>query len=854
MAATFIGPPGRIRDNGQQGSKPIARAPRLRHRTTNPTPPPQGSLGGNDDEAPAHEVVPTREVLVRSVAPSEVKYLRQVRGRHRAALTRLSRRADTLMADGATRVQLQNVCEDIDNAFEALEETNERLERCLESEHEKADAAQYVSDIRAERQQIKSRIEAYMTSISEAILTRPTAEADTGEVEEERPGGAVGRSVTRVTRSMARRPTYESDRAEEGQPGDELGRSMSHMPRSMARRPMSQVSASSAASRASAEAHISARLKELRVRRLEQGQKMELKMKQQLREQEERVRQQEDDLRCQIELQKAKDDAEEARLEAQLRAEMEDELNADRRNDFLNEELGEPGAERSAQSSNQVTWIDQLRPPTVPQHPQQANVASAFTKSIPRLTLPTYSGKPSEWPRWIGLFRALVHDQPSLSDAERMAHLQASVSGQAREAVSGMLYDGNLYQHALKTLQQRFGQSSEVIRVHLDSVFSAQSPRENDTASLTTFQSALHCAVTLMKSQGYESDLTSTENLRRTVIKLPQYLRRKWTNRVIKLKPKQPSLLDLDTWLLTQVQAALLCPAGEAQSSPTDEKRKRIKEQPAKRTTLATATSSPAAPSSPSNQRTGTACPKCGGDHKLFRCRQFNDLNVEERVDLVFAKGLCLWCLQKGHLAKDCHNNRPCGVDGCQRRHNQLLHGGSIRNARSTDHATTTDGQPAGRGGQEVAGGETRIVTASTRIGKTTGTLLQIVPVRIHGENEDFHDTYALLDPGAESSLCNEAVLNRLNLRGENGQLCLQTVEGTGRPKASAKVKLELSSLASNETRRITVPEAWSVPSVNIDMPNISKRQRERWRHIQDLDIPEMFRWPSGAAVGSERQ
>ena len=130
-------------------------------------------------------------------------------------------------------------------------------------------------------------------------------------------------------------------------------------------------------------------------------------------------------------------------------------------------------------------------------------------------------------------------------------------------------------------------------------------------------------------------------------------------------------------------------------------------------------------------------------------------------------------------------------------------------------------------------------MTASTRIGKTTGTLLQIVPVRIHGENEDFHDTYALLDPGAESSLCNEAVLNRLNLRRENGQLCLQTVEGTGRPKASAKVKLELSSLASNETRRITVPEAWSVPSVNIDIPNISKRQRERWRHIQDLDIPE---------------
>ena len=28
---------------------------------------------------------------------------------------------------------------------------------------------------------------------------------------------------------------------------------------------------------------------------------------------------------------------------------------------------------------------------------------SAFVKSIPRLTLPTFRGSPQEWPRWIGL-------------------------------------------------------------------------------------------------------------------------------------------------------------------------------------------------------------------------------------------------------------------------------------------------------------------------------------------------------------------------------------------------------------------------------------------------------------------
>ena len=478
----------------------------------------------------------------------ESKHLRQVRGRHRAALTRIFRRAEALMKDGTASSQLENVREDMDSALEALMNTNECLEGNL-GEDEKADAAQYVADVRTEKRRIEEKIEAHLIDISEKPQTGPSAETDRGErVEEERP-------------EMERRsPSF--------------GRSGC----SVVRRPRSQVSVSSAASRASAEAQISVRLKELRVRQLEQERNQI--------EQERKLKEQEEQLRFQRELKKAKDEAEAARLEAQLRAEMEGQLNADRRDDFLHEDLGEPVREnrisqrpectrsvlrftepistqpirdappRTAPSpglsTGQASWIDQLQPASTPHN---TSTASAFTKSIPRLKLPIFSGKPSEWPRWVGLFRALVHDQPSLSDAERMAHLQAAVAGQAQQAIAGMLYDGNLYQHALRTLQDRFGQSQDVIGEHLNSIFSAEPPQEDDSTSLENFQAALHCAVSLMQAQGYEADLYSTENLRRTVIKLPQYLRRKWANLVLKLKPRNPSLVDLDAWLLKQVQA-----------------------------------------------------------------------------------------------------------------------------------------------------------------------------------------------------------------------------------------------------------------------------------------------------------
>ena len=120
-----------------------------------------------------------------------------------------------------------------------------------------------------------------------------------------------------------------------------------------------------------------------------------------------------------------------------------------------------------------------------------ATAFSAFAKSIPRLTLPTCSGKTSEWPRWVGLFKALVHDQPSLSDTEKIAHLQASVSGLAQQTISGMLYDGNLYHQALKALEERFGQDDDIIKYNLNSIFDAPDPSEDDAESLERFQATV---------------------------------------------------------------------------------------------------------------------------------------------------------------------------------------------------------------------------------------------------------------------------------------------------------------------------------------------------------------------------
>lgn len=54
--------------------------------------------------------------------------------------------------------------------------------------------------------------------------------------------------------------------------------------------------------------------------------------------------------------------------------------------------------------------------------PSPANACS----SLPKVKLGAFDGSPLEWPKWISLFRVLVHNNRSLTDTERMLQCYTS--------------------------------------------------------------------------------------------------------------------------------------------------------------------------------------------------------------------------------------------------------------------------------------------------------------------------------------------------------------------------------------------------------------------------------------------
>ena len=687
-------------------------------------------------------------------------------------LTRVRRTAFVIIDGRGSRTQLTSLLIELDKALKAIENITEEYVKILETEEEKQQAIKYCEDAASQHQEAGSRIAQYLR-----------------ERQDEPASVATG----------------------------------------------SHISARSSASR---QAEINAQVKRLEAaqlaRRLEQE------------KQEQELQRQEQELQRQRRLQEARDAQDAAELQAQLARAAEDDLSWERRHDFDGEcgpnEVQEPSTLQGQEPPAGGGHQQQVAPDLSPTRRRGTEVAAAvsnsiagpfvqqsrdqepsplFLQSLPRLTLPKFSGEPAEWPKWFALYKSLVHNQQTLSSTEKMAHLQSTVTGLARRTIAGMLYDGSLYEDAVQALQDRFGREEDIIHANLRAVFECPSPAHLDPATLERFHAAVHCAVAVFQNLGYNGDLHSFENLRRAVEKLPPELKHEWGKYAMDMEPVKPSLIHFDLWLRKQVRVALNYAAVcKVPRRPAMEKkqprpvRKGEQSPAAQRSALVT--------DAEVSRRSLCIC--CGEPHVVTACEVFLQKTVDERALLVAEAKCCFYCLKRNHTVKYCKFAKPCGVNSCQMRHHKILHG-SKRISRSSmkPEAPVEDSSSAAR-----------LVAASGGRGQSI-TLLQLVPVTILARNGKCKTVCALLDPGSQTSLCCEDVVAELGLSGEGQLLRLQSVEGCG---AAQKTKrLQLTILPAEDKPPIIVPEAFSVREIKVTVPNVQKRAS--WTHLKDLDLPK---------------
>ena len=239
--------------------------------------------------------------------------------------------------------------------------------------------------------------------------------------------------------------------------------------------------------------------------------------------------------------------------------------------------------------------------------------------NLPELEIPKFDGNKLKWIEFWNFFKVTVDQNYHLSNIEKFIYLKNCLTGDAKEALSGILVSNDNYQNAKSLLNERFEDSELVKHTHfLELIYLP--PAVNNPKDLRAVYDKL------------EIHLRSLESLQQD------------TNHDAKEK-----------WVTSTLRNSLnnyICATEWIEQMAHSEKSEKFTQR----------------------HRNGTnhffiQCKFCKGSHWSDQCVEYP--TAEDRRQKI--KDSCFLCLKKGHIAYKCQLNKVCFYCGRKNHHNRSL-------------------------------------------------------------------------------------------------------------------------------------------------------------------------------------
>lgn len=153
-------------------------------------------------------------------------------------------------------------------------------------------------------------------------------------------------------------------------------------------------------------------------------------------------------------------------------------------------------------------------------------------------------------------FKPLVHDIVP-NDAQRLATIREMLGPNVRACIAETFNSPELYHAALRELYRKYGDAHLVTCSHVDDLLDFSrliTGRPYDLTTLAQLSDRLHTTVVTLDTGGYQRDLHSSAVLRQVVQALPDNQRRACVRQTFGIRPRFPSLRNLDSFLERAVE------------------------------------------------------------------------------------------------------------------------------------------------------------------------------------------------------------------------------------------------------------------------------------------------------------
>ena len=407
-----------------------------------------------------------------------------------------------------------------------------------------------------------------------------------------------------------------------------------------------------------------------------------------------------------------------------------------------------------------------------------------------------------------------------------MERLICLLDGDAKRAVPAVGHSGLFYASALKLLKQDFGNPLVVSYKKVKAVLDQPQIQPNDKTSLRRYTQSLRSTVIWLKSMGYNSAIQSVKNVTKAVMRLPRFMRSKfyqdfkdstYDNNDLNLEYFEKWLANRLTEMFNPIAAIIGTRETTNQNHSDKNKDNKYNRQQHSIFQM------PGNNSNTNKQQFNLKCWFCNNnDHKVSLCPEIEVLSYPDKTKTIKDKKLCFNCLSNTHLINKCKSKISCQIDGCKKRHHTILHPPKppATNPPATNITTDTE------------------VHSQNAIDqyRTNRAYLQIVPVKLMNK-EIVVELNALHDTGSDTTLLCSDIATKLQLKGEDGKLNINSAL-SHRKNVNSKIvtfNVKLDEPAKSFDIKAWVVESLNLPKVQYDV----NEMKSKFSHLADITFPE---------------
>lgn len=277
-----------------------------------------------------------------------------------------------------------------------------------------------------------------------------------------------------------------------------------------------------------------------------------------------------------------------------------------------------------------------------------------------------FDGTPTQWQMFHDLFKAAVHDNPSLTAAEKFAQLKLSLKGRAASALGDYALTDQNFAEAWKRLTELYQCDYNLSKELLAKFHSLPKLTHANANMIQRFSNVTHQVIRQLKTMQYPTegyDMMFVHSLHEKLDPATSY---EWSK---ERTSERPSIEEMLKFL--DRQAKHLAGSQPIEHKISHENRKRHSASGDTRNDSKKAKFQGQLEQKSSHKTESRNCKVCRKEqHGVHRCPKFIRMDLAARRRAAKDHNLCYNCLSPSHTSRDC-NSSTC--KRCDKKHNSLL-------------------------------------------------------------------------------------------------------------------------------------------------------------------------------------